>query len=38
VREAISSGDFASVRQAFRDANDFMQQLNMRTEGSLDPR
>lgn len=38
VREAISSGDFASVRQAFRDANDFMQQLNLRTESSLDSR
>jgi prephenate dehydrogenase len=38
VKEAISSGDFASVREAFRAANDFMQQLNMRLEASTDPR
>ncbi|HEX8090699.1 MAG TPA: prephenate dehydrogenase/arogenate dehydrogenase family protein [Blastocatellia bacterium] len=36
LQAAMSSGDFATVREAFRAANDFMQQLSMRTEGSLD--
>jgi prephenate dehydrogenase len=38
MQEAISGGDFASVREAFRAANDFMQQLNVRTEGPFDSR
>ncbi|MFP5263238.1 MAG: prephenate dehydrogenase [Blastocatellia bacterium] len=36
LQAAVSGGDFATVREAFRAANDFMQQLNMRTEGSFD--
>jgi prephenate dehydrogenase len=36
LHAAVSAGDFATVREAFRAANDFMQQLNMRTEGSFD--
>jgi prephenate dehydrogenase len=38
VQSAISSGDFSSVREAFRDANDLMRQLNMRIEASTDSR
>lgn len=36
LQAAMSGGDFATLREAFRAANDFMQQLNMRTDGSLD--
>jgi prephenate dehydrogenase len=34
LQAALSSGDLASVRETFRAANDFMQQLNMRRESS----
>jgi prephenate dehydrogenase len=35
LRGAISSGDFETTREAFRTANDFMQQLNERRQTPL---
>lgn len=36
VQAALASGDFASVQEAFRIANDFMRQLKTRKEASTD--
>jgi prephenate dehydrogenase len=36
IRAAISSGDFQIVREAFRSANEFMQQLNVKRANSVE--
>jgi prephenate dehydrogenase len=38
LRVAISSGDFETAREAFRTANDFMQQLNSKRHTPFDKR